>query len=95
MKALFFFMMTDFSFTSEKAIDIIDPIALSMSTILSSKSQKASVGTAFSSAAHVYDSSIKRASENSVGGAAAAAADSTSVFDGFCYAAIIEFDGFY
>ena len=92
MKALFFFMMTDFSFTSEKAIDIIDPIALSMSTILSSKSQKASVGTAFSSAAHVYDSSIKRASENSVGGAAA---DSTSVFDGFCYAAIIEFDGFY
>lgn len=94
MKALFFFMMTDFSFTSEKAIDIIDPIALSMSTILSSKSQKASVGTAFSSAAHVYDSSIKRASENSVGGAAAAA-DSTSVFDGFCDAAIIEFDGFY
>ena len=70
-------MITDFSFTSEKAIDIMDPIALSMSTILSSKSQKAYVGTAFSSAAHYYDSSIRRDSENSVGASVGTTADST------------------
>ena len=64
MKALFALIATDFSETSEKAVDISEPIPRNKRTIRSSKSQNSSVGILSPSSAQYFANSVIRDSEN-------------------------------
>ena len=59
-------MIIDFVATSEKAVDIMEPIPYNKRTILSSKAQKGSVGISLLSTEHFIASLVIRAKENEV-----------------------------